>query len=373
MGGGASKSKAAKAPPAEGLNDPLFNTAEPPLPERQTTMPAAPNDPLSKYQASAAPEPTADAALLDDTPVDDAPDVAPSAVALGVQLNFAGPTGSGKSIARQSTAGGLVDDFGSLKPSDGQSVMSRVDLGALHAELQAFAVVTFAQFETALQKLLAGADAPPAGVISALFRAFDADGSGEVDQKELIAGCQALCSGDESAKLRLAFTCFDKDGDGHLTPAELQELLRGTIEPAVNQLHAAIDFASFGSDGDEPDLAAINDEAGAAAVVAAAPSDAGAGTVQVQLQTKAGTATLAVPAAALSADGMDMSALSLDAFLSALVAGAVEKYDADKNGMIEIEEFVQFAKENPFLAAWFGHLSSTEGTKSSWKDDFVVG
>ena len=60
--------------------------------------------------------------------------------------------------------------------------------------------------------------------------------SGEVDQSELVAGCQALCSGDETAKLRLAFSCFDKDGDGHLTSAKLKVLLKGTIEPGLRPL-----------------------------------------------------------------------------------------------------------------------------------------
>ena len=60
-------------------------------------------------------------------------------------------------------------------------------------------------------------------------------------------------------------------------------------------------------------------------------------------------------------------ALSLDTFLSALVDGAIEKYDADKNGQIEVDEFVNFAKENPFLSVWFGHLAN-ENKGASWKD-----
>lgn len=51
----------------------------------------------------------------------------------------------------------------------------------------------------------------------------------------------------------------------------------------------------------------------------------------------------------------------------------MEKYDLDQNGSIEIDEFVSFAKENPFLSLWFGHLTDRDATKSSWKDDFMVG
>ena len=61
------------------------------------------------------------------------------------------------------------------------------------------------------------------------------------------------------------------------------------------------------------------------------------------------------------------------ALLEALVASALEKYDADKNGTIEMDEFVLFARENPFLSVWFGHLTDASATKASWKDDFSVG
>ena len=263
-----------------------------------------------------------------------APDVSPDGSAqIGLQIGFAGPDGTGKSIVKQSTAGGLVDNFGSLSPSGGSNVMSKVDLGDLHAALAGFDVVNEAQFAGALAKLLTGVDSPPADAVGALYRAFDSDGSGEVDQKELIAGCQALCTGDEATKLRLAFSCFDKDGDGHLTADELAVLLRGTIEPAVAQLHAAIDFASFGAEDDAALVDAVNEEAGASANVGASAD----GMLRVELKTKAGVATISVPASALSGEA-DTSALSLDAFLHALCKGALDKYDVDKNGQIEMEE-----------------------------------
>ena len=353
-----------------GLNDPLFQAQ--PTPDQP--QPDAGDDHLSKYAASVpVPTSTAGPAAAEEAAEDTtAPDVAPvaeGAAQIGLQIGFAGPT-PGKSIRQSSTASGLLDNFGSLQPSDGQSVMSRVDLGELHAALQGSDSVTEAQFADALAKLLVGADAPPAEVVRALYRAFDTDGSGLVDEKELIAGCQALCSGDEDTKLRLAFDCFDKDGDGHLTPAELQVLLKGTIEPAVARLHAAIDFASFGAD-DGGLVEAINEEAGDGARIA--PAAAADGMLQVELKTKAGVATISVPAAALAGGEADASLFSLDAFLEALCQGALDKYDADKNGMIEVDEFVAFARENPFLSMWFGHLAEGDRSKSSWKDDFVVG
>ena len=48
------------------------------------------------------------------------------------------------------------------RSTDGQSVMSRVDLGALHQALQGEELVSEERFATALLSLLPGAEAPPA-------------------------------------------------------------------------------------------------------------------------------------------------------------------------------------------------------------------
>ena len=219
-----------------------------------------------------------------------------------------------------------------------------------------------------------------------------------------------MCSGDEATKLKLAFSCFDKvkparlqlhrpilptapprapsgaanayplpdllmfcvhvaqDGDGHLTADEIRSLLRGSLEPAVSALHGAIDFASYSSDG--VDVDAINDEAGGAATLCSSDDPA---LITVTLRTKVGTATLEVPRDALSPQALSEHGhhLSVDAFLGALVDDAMRKNDADANGSLEAEEFVAFAKDNPFLSIFFGHLTqSGVRAKSSWKDDF---
>jgi len=260
-----------------------------------------------------------------------------------------------------------------LGRGDSTGALSVLDLGELHAELKrhgcgASSPVTEAIFRDALRALLTGADCPADEVISALFRAFDTDRSGQVDEAELIAGCSQLCSGDASEKLRLAFACFDKDGDGHLDPGELQTLLRGTIAPAVSALHSAVDFASFSAEGaalvDE-----VNDEAGGAAALALED-----GKLRVELKTPMGAVTIHVPPEALSVDnvGAQGSALSLEEFLRTIVEGAMTQYDTDGNGTLEMEEFVAFAASNAFLAAWFGRLASKGTKKASWKDDLVV-
>ena len=104
--------------------------------------------------------------------------------------------------------------------------MHKVSFGALHEALKGQGRVTEAKFAEVLGRLLPAADAPPKEAITGLYRAFDADASGEVDEAELIAGCQKLCSGEEAVKLQLAFACFDKDGDGHLDKDELKAKCR---------------------------------------------------------------------------------------------------------------------------------------------------
>lgn len=133
-------------------------------------------------------------------------------------------------------------------------------------------------------------------------------------------------------------------------------MLRGTIEPAVAQLHSAIDFASFGGGDDGPDVDAITEEANGAATLSS--EGAPEGFVKVELSTKAGVASVNVPKESFASDDLGSSSLNLDAFLDALVAGAMGKHDADGNGTIESDEFITFASENAFLSAWFGHLTA---------------
>ena len=309
-----------------------------------------------------------DVAAEDDAAAD-ATDV--DATSSGFSISFSPmpgtSTGTGKTIVKSATAGGVVDQAGSIRATQGQA-LSSIDLGALHESLQGSATISEAKFGECIKGLLPAAEAPSDDTIAALFKAFDADNSGEVDQAELIAGCQALCSGDDSTKLRLAFKCFDADGDGHLDASELKVLLKGTIEPAVSALHGAIEFAAFGADEDGL-VEAINDEAGGGAKLS--QENVAEGMTRVELKTKVGVATIVVPLTALSdeAAGTSGGSLSLDAFLTALVDGAMAKYDADSSGTIEADEFVAFAHENEFLKTWFGHLADANARKFDARTD----
>ena len=131
-----------------------------------------------------------------------------------------------------------------------KAALHGVELGALHKALSAECAksnggaVGLQQFIAVVQSLSPrGSSEAPQSTIEALFKAMDTDGSGAVDQAEVVAGCQILCGGDRTAKLRLAFQCYDTDGDGHLSKDEVGMLLKGAVTKAVKVLHSSIDFA----------------------------------------------------------------------------------------------------------------------------------
>ena len=251
-------------------------------------------DHLSARDASAPPPPTKYNAPLTAAeaaqPVDLGNDIAVSPT-FTLQL----PPSRGRS--------NIVHSGGSSvsKSSNGAAALQGVNLGALHKALDGEDSVSLPQLEAAVKKLLPAGQAPPPEVIAALFRAWDTDGSGLIDKAELVGGCQALCAGDEGEKLRLAFSCFDADGDGHLTQPEVAKLLRGSIASSVTALHAGFEFAGEGAD-----LAELEDEAGAAGASLEEQPD---GTIRVTLTTAVGPATITVPRAALD----DCSSVQLSA------------------------------------------------------------
>jgi hypothetical protein len=144
-------------------------------------------------------------------------------------------------------------------------------------------------------------------------------GSGAVDQAEVVAGCQILCGGDRAAKLRLAFQCYDTNGDGHLSKREVGQLLKGAVTKAVKVLHSSIDFAveeaaAFGEEVTSGDMESQEVDI----------DEDPEGKVTVTLQTDAGEVSMRLPreavlgaAAATAATG----SLSVDEFLGAFVDG----------------------------------------------------
>ena len=64
-----------------------------------------------------------------------------------------------------------------------------------------------------------------------------------MDQAEVVAGCQTLVAAT-NVKLRLAFQCYDTDGDGHLSKQEVGALLRGAVTKAIKVFHSSIYLAA---------------------------------------------------------------------------------------------------------------------------------
>lgn len=347
---------ASKAPPSGSIDN---LTAAAPTDQQ----PPAVVSPPPKYSADV-PVPLSAAAA--EEPADDPGDDVTAAVDSGgvVHLEFGGPSSSsGKSRIVRSQWGSGIGYSVQQQTRSSVAALQGVDLGALHKALDGAEPVTLPKLQAAVQQLLPAGEAPPAEVFSALFRAWDVDGSGAVDKGELLAGCQALCSGDQTEKLRLTFKCFDSDGDGHLSKPEVQLLLRGSIASAVRMLHAGLEFA-----GADASLEELQEEATSVGATLEQQAD---GMVKVGLTTPVGPVTIHVPMSALK--DSSTAELSADAFLDALVSDAFAKHDADGNTTIEMDEFVAFVKANDFLAAWFGFLqqepSKVEyGEKTSWKD-----
>jgi Ca2+-binding EF-hand superfamily protein len=71
------------------------------------------------------------------------------------------------------------------------------------------------------------------GFVAGLFQAFDRDGNGVVDLRELGAGLSVFCVGEADEKLRVAWHLFDEDGDGFVSFEELQRYLSAVFRVAL--------------------------------------------------------------------------------------------------------------------------------------------
>jgi len=67
------------------------------------------------------------------------------------------------------------------------------------------------------------------GLLSAIFFAYDRDGSSQVDVLEFMSGFTLLCSGNKSSKLAYAFDLLDEDEDGRLSRRGLWRFLRSFL------------------------------------------------------------------------------------------------------------------------------------------------
>jgi len=79
------------------------------------------------------------------------------------------------------------------------------------------------------QSLTAEEKAEFSALLSALFYAYDRDGSSQVDVLEFMGGFALLCAGNKSGKLAYAFDLLDEDGDGRLSRRGLWRFLRAFL------------------------------------------------------------------------------------------------------------------------------------------------
>jgi hypothetical protein len=166
-------------------------SAHPPPPAN--AEPLVLRDPLAEV-----PVPAADDDVLQET-IDDVgfrparPGVAGSGGAAeprGIQLALSSSSGQTRSqIMPTSTPSSLSDDAFALQGAGGRDILGRVDLGRLHAAFEGLGAVSEAKFGEVIGSLLPPAERPGPEPIAALFRVFDADSSGAVDECELVAGC----------------------------------------------------------------------------------------------------------------------------------------------------------------------------------------
>ena len=224
----------ASSPKEEAANEPPISQISAEAAPTQQPLATAP--PPAKYSASASvplsaaeAEETVD--LGDDvTGGGGGSVVGGSSDALGITLQL-GPAKGGKSTIVHNSGGASVGKSATQAHKSSVAALQSVDLGALHRALEGSGPVSLEALEAAVKQLLPAADVPPKEVLAALFRAWDTDNSGYIERGELVAGCQALCGGDETEKLRLTFSCFDADGDAHLSKEEVRPAPRRAAPP----------------------------------------------------------------------------------------------------------------------------------------------
>ena len=93
-------------------------------------------------------------------------------------------------------------------------------------------------------------------MLNRLFDIFDRDGNGRVDTQEFLAGLSVLCGGDQDTKIQTAFSLYDYNNDGFISPDEMERYLASVF--AVIQSNNPAVFAENGVTPDE--LAAVTAE-----------------------------------------------------------------------------------------------------------------
>lgn len=92
--------------------------------------------------------------------------------------------------------------------------------------------------------------------VDGLFRAFDENGDGLIDFKELVCALSASCRGPDTARLHFVAQIFDSDGDGNLTKVDIAQIyeslhvdeLARTLRTDVNGKASLTDFVCWANE-----------------------------------------------------------------------------------------------------------------------------
>jgi calcium-dependent protein kinase len=83
-----------------------------------------------------------------------------------------------------------------------------------------------------------------------LFSSVDVDGSGFIDYSEFIMATMNEKKNVSEEKLRAAFSTFDKDQNGTISPSEIKEVLGASNQITDEQIQEIIDQVDENKDGE---------------------------------------------------------------------------------------------------------------------------
>ena len=109
--------------------------------------------------------------------------------------------------------------------------MSAQDLRALYRSGSWEEALGLAKFERLLSELGLGG----LGIGKPLFEAFDQDGNGQLDSKELFIGMALLLSSSQAERLECAFMMMDTNGSGRVSRDEVSTFLHTIAARPTNQ------------------------------------------------------------------------------------------------------------------------------------------
>lgn len=157
----------------------------------------------------------------------------------------------------------------------------------------------------------------------ALFKYFDRNGNGLIDENEFVLSMSVLTKGSAEDKLKLAFATYDTSGNGSISRRELHQAIKNQVVGGTKLLMTLLTLEAEANRTGK-DINSIDPRA-----IKIRKSD-----LPIKLE--------------------DIKPLVNDAF---------NRYDKDKNGRITLEEFMLWAKDEPRLTDTMAVL---HGSDAPW-------